>query len=340
MEKRIVRSTLTRAVMAAFTAVLLALLPGALPASADETTATCPDDAEQTLYAMVSAINTGAQTDPAPVVELAEWAVAACPGRTDVQSIAAVLVGVALATTNDLATVDRYITLALTAISQNDHAWNPKHKPSVLKRPDGTEFKYFGYNEATGVLTGKVLPYVVALAEAGRVHPIISGAPLAACPYADHSSGRLDSEAKLWDTRAQRRYDQPIFTWAAARLTALRNACPSHARDLDFALARLYGQEVERLTRWNHEYLENINFGRGGWFWSNPSIPDTITDKSAMEAKKAELDAIARPLAKSARPYLDAFLDIPPEKMQSDRDRVDEAIRWRKAIETLEQTPG
>jgi hypothetical protein len=310
----------------------------AVPTAKADPIAACPADAEQRLFDMETAIRQGTQTDPAPIVELAEWGIETCPDRPDVQAIASTLMSAALGTSADPDTVERYLTLLLTAVRQNDYAWNTKQKPSVLKQADGSEQNYFGYNAATTSLLSYALPYMIRLANAGRLHPAISGAPYDSCPYPEHASFRLKEEANFWDRTVRRQREHPGFGWAGNRLTALHAACPAHKTDLDFALARLYGQEVEDLTRWEHVYLENINFGNGGWIWTNPSLPQkTFDDDKLMQAQKAELDAIARPLAEKARRYIDGYLIMPPGVMRDlDDDRYHEVKVWEKAVQRLD----
>ena len=321
-----------------FAPLALAALTTAMPAPAlAETVPACPADAEQTLYDMEMAIRQGAQTDPAAIRDLADWAIETCPDRPDAQAIASTLSSAAMGSATDIDTLERDITRALTAITQNDHAWNTKQKPSVLKQPDGTEKNYFGYNAATTSLLKYALPYMIRLAEAGRLHPAISGTAYEACPYADHANFRLQEEANLWDRTIRTKYDHPGFGWAENRLQSLYAACPAHRLELDFYLARLYGQEVERLTRWEHVYLENINFGNGGWIWTNPALPQkTYDDDSQMEAKKAELDAIARPLAEKARPHIDVLMHTPNDQIRIYNDQLDKVADWDKAIKKLD----
>ena len=319
--------------IAAFTA----LLPTTAHA---ESGPACPADAEQTLYDMEIAIRTGKQTDPAPILELAEWAIETCPDRPDAQAIAATLAAAVMGTTKDPATLERYITLTFTAITQNDYAWNTKQKPSVLKQADGSEKNYFGYNAATTTLLRYAIPFTISLAEAGRLHPVISGAAYERCPYADHADFRLQEEANLWDRAVKTRYDHPGFGWAENRLTALHAACPAHRNELDFYLARLYGQEVERLTRWEHVYLENINFGNGGWIWTNAVIPQkTFDDDKLMRTQKAELDAIARPMAEKARPHIAALMQTPDDQIRIYNGGLDKVSDWNKALKKLDSAP-
>ncbi|KCZ83871.1 hypothetical protein [Hyphomonas jannaschiana] len=313
----------------------IAALLGA-PALA-EPAATCPADAEQTLYDMEMAIRQGTQTDLAAILELAEWAVETCPDRPDAQAIASTLSSAVMGSATDLDTLERYITLALTAITQNDYAWNTKQTPSVLKQPDGSEQNYFGYNAATTSLLKYALPYMIRLAEAGRIHPAISGAAYEACPFADHANFRLQEEANLWDRTIRTKYDHPGFGWAGNRLESLYAACPAHKLEIEFYLARLYGQEVERLTRWEHVYLENINFGNGGWIWTNPALPQkTYDDDSQMKEKKAELEAIARPLADKARSHIDVLMHTPDDQIRIYNGQLDKVRDWDKAVKKLD----
>jgi hypothetical protein len=321
----------------AFAPLALAAFSAAMPAPAfAETSPACPAEAEQTLYDMEMAIRQGTQTDPATIRELADWAIETCPDRPDAQAIASTLSSAVMASATDLDTLERDITRALTAITQNDYAWNTKQKPSVLKQLDGTEKDYFGYNAATTAQLKYAIPYTISLAEAGRLHPVISGAPYESCPFADHANFRLQEEANLWDRLIKTRYDHPGFGWAGNRLKSLYAACPAHKLELDFYLARLYGQEVERLTRWEHVYLENINFGNGGWIWTNPALPQkTFDDDKLMRAQKAELDAIARPLAEKARPHIDVLMRTPEDQIRVYNGQLDKVSDWDKAVKKL-----
>ena len=75
-----------------FAPLALAALTTAMPAPAlAETVPACPADAEQTLYDMEMAIRQGAQTDPAAIRDLADWAIETCPDRPDAQAIASTL---------------------------------------------------------------------------------------------------------------------------------------------------------------------------------------------------------------------------------------------------------
>ncbi|MEH6490134.1 hypothetical protein [Hyphomonas oceanitis] len=317
----------------------LTALATCLPAAHAAPDSACPADAEQRLYDMETTIRQGTQKDPVAIVTMAEWAIETCPDRPDAQAIAATLMSAAVRTTNDLDVLDRYMTVMLTAIRQSDYAWNTKQDPSVLKQADGSEASYFGYSTATGVLTGTALPYLTAMAGSGRIHPAISGEPLGICPYADHSDSRLESEVSLWDKSIKGKNGDPIFTWAENRLTALHAACPTHRHDLDFYLARLYGQEVETLTHWNHNYMEAMNYGSGGYYWSNAFAGDPIFSEEKMQVKKAELDAKARPLAEKAKPYLAAFFYTQPGEDRTFDTKLDAAKVWRDAVEKLDAAP-
>lgn len=311
---------------------LAALLP--LTATADPPPS-CPADAEQRLYDMETGIRQGTQTNVAPVVELAEWAIETCPDRPDAQAIASTLMSAAMGATSDLDTLEHYITLALTAVSQNDYAWNTKQKPSVLKQADGSEQNYFGYNAATTTLLQYAVPYLIRLGNSGRVHPAISGTPYEACPFADHSSSRLQEEANLWDRTVTGQTSHPGFGWAENRLNALYAVCPSHKLELDFYLARLYGQEIETLTRWDHNYNEFGLYGLSEWYWDNP-IKGAFNTSSDMEKAKAELDAIARPLAEKARPHIDTMMHTPDDQVRVYSGEKDKVSLWDKAVKRLD----
>ena len=321
-----------------FATFALSVFAICLPATAlAQTSSACPADAEQTLYDMEMAIRQGTQTDPATIRGLAEWAIEACPDRPDAQAIASTLSSAVMGSATDLDTLERDITRALTTITQNDYAWNTKQKPSVLEQPDGTEKNYFGYNAATTSLLKYTLPYMIRLAEAGRIHPAISGTAYEACPYADHANFRLQEEANLWDRTIRTKYDHPGFGWAENRLQSLYAACPAHRSELDFYLARLYGQEVERLTRWEHVYLENINFGNGGWIWTNPALPQkTFDDDKLMRAQKAELDAIARPMAEKVRPHIASLMQTPHDDIRVYNGDLEKVEDWDKALKRLD----
>lgn len=293
----------------------------------------CPADAEQRLYNMVQSIERGEQSDAAPVAELAEWAVATCPTRTHAQALAATLLGAVIQATPDKQKRAHYVDLAERAISLNDSSWNPRIGAAVLKRSDGTSLDYFGYNQATAVLLERVLPYGVGLAEAGITPRLLSGEPYASCPYAAHSASRLADEALLWDKNVFMKSDQPLFALAETRLQILHASCVSHRRDLNFYLARLYGQEVDVLTGWGHHYSEDFLMQNGGWYWRHEMLQDLIFEEEEMLARKAAFDARARPLAEKARPYLDALYKLPETLTDKDQEQLTQASNWRKAVD-------
>lgn len=319
-----------RSLFTALGLTALALSAGAAPETA------CPADVEQQLHDMANAIRSGAQTEPSPIAELAEWAITACPDRSHAQALAATLLSAVIPATQDHDEMQRYLDLAETAIRQNDYSWTPKLGPAILRNSDGSTVNYFGYSHATGVLTNTVLPYAEALAERGTAPRAFSGTPYETCPYADHSGSRLGDEARLWDSSVQGKSDKPVFTQAETRLKMLHASCPAHRRDLEYYLARLYGQEVERLAHWNHNYMEELRgYGHDGWFWSNGSVPETIRSESKMKEVKSGLDARARPLAEKGKPYLKAFFAHSPTGKSPDYERRMEAEDWEKYIDKL-----
>lgn len=317
--------------------VIAALSLFSLPliASAAPDPAACPSDAEQRLHDMIQSIQRGEQSDAGPVAELSEWAVTTCPERSHVQALASTLLGVVISATAEHDQIARYLALAETAMRQNDYSWTPKLGPAKLKNADGTMTDYFGYNAASSNLTAKFLPYAAGLAEAGTVPRMLSGEPYDTCPYANHSEGRLEEEANLWNTGVEKKPDQPIYALAETRLKMLHASCPNHRRDLDFYLARLFGQEVNALTNWRHNYQEATNYRAATWSWSNDSLGISMLDKKEMEDKKAELDAQARPLAVKAKPYLDGLYTLPPTLSEMDRAQLEQASAWKKSVEAL-----
>lgn len=308
----------------------LGLFAVSLNAAAD-----CPADAEQRLYDMIQAIQLGEQSDAVPVAELAEWAVTTCPTRSHAQALAATLLTAVIPSSAIPDTMQDYLTLAETAIRQNDYSWTSKLGPAILKNRDGSTIDYYGYAQATSTLLNTVLPYAAMLAQKGHTPRMLSGEAYAVCPYADHSASRLTEEANLWNTNVEGKSGQALYALAETRLTMLRAACPLHRRDLEYALARLYGQEVVHLSEWGYHYSELQPYKNGGWFWSNASLNTSIFDEDEMKAKKAELDARARPLAGKAKPHLEAFLKLAPLGTSIDDERRREAAIWRTAGEKL-----
>lgn len=315
--------------------LITALSLFALPLIASAEPATCPADAEQRLYDMIQSIQRGEQTEAGPVAELAEWAITTCPERSHAQALAATLIGVVIPATADHQQIARYLDLAETAMRQNDYAWTTKLGSAKLKNGDGTTSDYFGYAEASGALTATFLPYAAGLAEAGTVPRMLSGEAYAVCPYADHAASRLEQEADLWNKGVKQKPDQPIYALAETRLKMLHASCPNHRRDLDFYLARLFGQEVTALMHWNYSYQEATSFRTATWYWHNPSLGLSLFDEDEAEAKKTELAAQARPLAVKAKPYLDGLYKLPPEISYRDRNQLDQASAWKKPVEAL-----
>jgi hypothetical protein len=295
----------------------------------------CPADAEQRLYDMIQSIQRGEQSEAGPVAELAEWAITTCADRSHTQALAATLIGVVIPATAEHDQVARYLDLAETALRQNDYAWTPKLGSAKLKNADGTITDYFGYANASTALTGTFLPYAAGLAEAGTVPRMLSGEAYAVCPYADHAANRLEQEADLWDAGVKQKSDQPIYALAETRLKMLHASCPNHRRDLDFYLARLFGQEVTVLTNWTYSYQEATSYRTAAWYWRNPSLGLSIFDDDEAAAKKAELAAQARPLAVKAKAYLDGLYVLPAEISYRDRGQLDQASVWKKSVEAL-----
>ena len=314
---------------------VLSLFALPLIASAAPVPAACPDDAEQRLYDMIQSIQRGEQSEAGPVAELAEWTITTCPDRSHVQALAATLLGVVIPATAEHDQIARYLDLAETAMRQNDYAWTPKLGAAKLKNADGTITDYFGYTNASAALTATFLPYAAGLAEAGTAPRMLSGAPYPICPYADHSRSRLEQEADLWNAGVKQKPDQTIYGLSETRLKMLHASCPNHRRDLDFYLARLFGQEVTTLTNWTHSYQEATSFRTATWYWYNPSLGISIFDEDEAAGKKAELAAQARPLAVKAKSYLDGLYTLPPTLSEMDRTQLEDASEWKKSVDAL-----
>ncbi|WP_321490603.1 hypothetical protein [uncultured Hyphomonas sp.] len=306
------------------------------PAQA-ETASACPADAEQKLYDMEMAIRQGTQTDPAAILELAEWAVETCPDRPDAQGIASTLASAVMGTATEADTLERYITLTFKAITQGDYAWTPKHEPSVLKQPDGSEAPYYGYNAGTTALLQYALPFTITLAKAGRLHPIISGVPYTSCPFSERADFRVREEANFWNRLAKDNYNQAGFVWVENRLNSLHAACPSHRKELDYYIARLYGQEIDRLTLWRYSHNDQGSWALSKWYWHNP-IAGIVNEESVMEEKKAELDAIARPMAEKVRPHIASLMQTPHDDIRVYNGDLEKVEDWDEAVKRLDST--
>lgn len=317
-------------------------------ASAQDNAATCPPDAEQRLYTMVENIKLGKQKDVPEVTALAAWAVKTCPNRRDVQSMATSLYSALARASNDLDVVSERVTQMHLALQQEYIARTPKDDASKVLKADGSEFTYFAHKQTGGIVPNVMLPLLVALGERGKVHPLVSGAPLSVCPYPKAFDGVLEDEAEFWKKQTARKEGQPVFTWAANRLRALRDACPEHAYDLNYYLSRLYGEPVYRLTDYDKSHNGMSLFGKDMWKYTLRADGAVYEFESSFEKAYAVFLEQARPLAGPLAEYLKAYkAAADAEAARSERDdsygqrrylenirkgRNADASKWEKAV--------
>ncbi len=324
------------------------------PAMAEAEPASCPDDMEQQLYDMQGRIERGEQREVDPVIDLARLSVESCPGRADAQAMASYLLRIAVQSVPETDRIADLLTLLHMAISQNDIAANKGTETLKVRTPSGEMVNYFGYGYATAALTDTLIPALIALGQRDVVHPLISGAPLEACPYATSryggGSSRLMDELKLWSRATDGQEGKPVHTWAQNRLEALRAACPDFAVETNYALARLYGTVAVRMTDWRMD-LQETYYGPSEHVYSLPAMTKKELDKKEYEAAKAQYDERARPYAAKTKLHLDAYRAAlrAIEDYDERSDRVDRLSytpfegasvmidSWEKAIESVEQ---
>ena len=58
-----------------------------------------------------------------------------------------------------------------------------------------------------------------------------------------------------------------------------------------------------------------------------------------MRTQKAELDAIARPMAEKARPHIAALMQTPDDQIRIYNGGLDKVSDWNKALKKLDSAP-
>ncbi len=324
----------------------------AAPLSVADTANTCPADTEQRLFD--KAQGTDLSTDEArlQIEALADGVLENCKGRTDAQGLAAFLYGSLMQSTQDLEAVSRYASKSQTAYQQMAYVWTTKHKPTPLTTKTGEPFTFFASLRAGDVMTDVTLPILVALGEHGKINPMISGAPLAVCPYPKAFDFSLTKEAGFWTKKSKGHPQDPVFGWGANRLISLLNACPDHAYDLTFYLSRYYGQEVERLTAYTVSSEETL-FGSYAKSWYLKANGQYYANESKFKKDHQAFMEIARPLAETLRQYIAEYrrqaqadqIAAQALRSYSDRsyrddirfERADFIKTWEKALELLDK---
>lgn len=323
-------------------------------AAAEAAGTPCPPDMEQQLYDMLGRIQRGEQSEVDPVIALARRCVESCPERAEAQAMASSLLASTVRATPETDRIMDQLTLIHTAVRQNEAAAYRGGEDLKVRGPDGEMVNYFGYNNATAAMTDTLIPALIALGQRGEIHPLISGAPLEACPYVSSpysagSSGRLMDELSVWSGATDGQEGQPVHTWAENRLKALHAACPDLAVEMNYALARFYGTVAVRMTDWRMD-LQETYYGGSTHVYSLPAMSRKRLDETDYEAAKADYDARATPFAALTKQYLDSYYTalrtIEDSGTRYERagrrsytmaDDKDALIRsWEKAIESVE----
>lgn len=327
-----------------FAAALCVFAPASLTFAED-----CPANAEQQVYDTQIALQKGEISSPETLAEKAIWAIETCPQRSDVQAMAATLMGVAIKYTNDPDTVFEYLTHLDQAIRQNDKSWQPDMETTVTNA-NGESERYFGYNLATAELKDRLLPYLIELARRNKMHPLIAGDALPSCPYTNRNgSGRLDEELEFWALDDFKNDQTPFYAWAEARLKLLSQACPSHLEAIAAARVERYADMLTHLTKWTAE-TESSGIGlfsTTSYLWVKGNR--WFTTKSEMQAFKAKLDERAHAIVQAAKPVLaqleEAYkshnLDAMSYRERNDQtERNDRYTRLAKQIAQAESVIG
>lgn len=311
----------------------------------------CPPDAEQRLFDKAQGTDMSTVEARLEIETLVDWAIENCVGRGDAQGLAAILLSYLMQSTRDLEAVSRYASKSQTAFQQMAYGWSPKHDPVPLTTRDGKPFTFFTSTRTGDVITGVTLPTLIALGRKGKINPMISGAPLAKCPYPKKFDSSLSQEAKFWTNEAEGHPEDSVFGWASSRLVSLEKACPEHAYDLNFYLALLYGQEVERLTA----YTTAIEASYGSYTrsWRLKANGQYYANESKFKKDHQAFMEIARPLAETLRQYIADYrgeaeadriasqaLPSYSDRKYSDDirfERADFIQTWEKAIALLDK---
>lgn len=235
-------------VRAVFAAALFSLVSAVAGAETTEASAAeCPAAAEQTLFNVLQAAQSGAISDGDTVYSYAETARLLCPERGDVQGITVELYAMLADVTADEAGRLLLYGKAFDAALATDANFTPGAGTTVTG-PDGASLPLHTYGPVFDLLESRIVPALSRLADTGSVHGMFADAPLAACPYVQNRGSGAQYEARGLS------YSAPVkkgdtAELIAGRLLRLRSACPAQAGYLTWALSNYHYRVAMALHR-------------------------------------------------------------------------------------------
>ena len=231
-------------------AALFALVTHA-PANADENAA-CPARTEQNLYNLGYLVQSGQEKDTVKVFQFAAAAVDQCAARTDVNGLALPLLDAVAKAFPPGESQLVALSKAYEAVINNGRAWRVDIPSATITLPDGGESQVDTYNSVTQYYSQSILPQLLALADAGTVHPMFTDSPLAECPFPPSAEDRVLKEAKTLRDAAENRWDGEV-TFATNRLRAVRDACDFVRPRLTYELGELYAHAATEQHTMTHD---------------------------------------------------------------------------------------
>ena len=231
-------------------AALMAIVACA-PAQAEEAAA-CPPQTEQNLYNLGYQVKSGLEHDTVKVFQYAAAAVDQCSDRTDVNGLAVPLLDAVAKAFPPGESQLVALSKAYEAVINNGRAWRVEIPSVTITLPDGSASQVDTYNSVTDYYYKSILPQLLTLADAGTVHPMFTGAPLAECPFPPSAEDRVLKEAKALRGAAENRWDGEV-TFATNRLRALRDACDFLRPRLTYELGELYAHAATEQQTMTHD---------------------------------------------------------------------------------------
>lgn len=247
---------LSRAVLAAALFGLVSAAAGAEAPQPAAEPAECPAEAEQTLFNILYAAQSGAISDGNTIYSYAETARQLCSERGEVQGITVELYAMLADVTPDEAGRLLLYGKAFDAALATDAHFTSGASITVTG-PDGASIPLHTYGAVFNLLESRIVPALSRLADVGSVHDIFADVPLAACPYVQNKGSGAQYEARGLS------YFAPVKNvetaeLIAGRLLRLRSACPDQAGYLTWALSNYHYRAAMALHT-------SLNFKEDGW---------------------------------------------------------------------------
>jgi len=218
--------------------IVLVIIVASLPAEAEAPPA-CPENAEQTLFNVTIAIETGQISDIQQIYNYADAGQRLCPIRPDVQGLAAQLF---LTLAVAIPEPDQKMALygrAYEAAIALDQAFSDAATGTQVNLPDGTLLKLYPYGDIFSQLESDIMPGLAMFLRGGRVPAIFEETPLDACPYVQNKGSGAQYEARglSYHARADRHEEAQTVS---GRLVRLRDACTGQQGYLTWALSNYH----------------------------------------------------------------------------------------------------